>query len=119
MPASGQRGRAKSAKRLPPGGLPKRRGESLDGQRRRDGRADGKLLPRTVGQQAASLVALCEAQLTIFRRPDLILALSDKRGPPDLKKAVEIKATDPSPKDMKKRADTKLSAAFVLSGVGK
>jgi CHAT domain-containing protein/Tfp pilus assembly protein PilF len=67
------------------------------------------------------LEALREAQLTIYRRPDLIPDLAGERGAPKLKEAVAVKSGDPPPKevDAKKHIDTKLWAAFVLSGVGK
>jgi CHAT domain-containing protein len=67
------------------------------------------------------LEALREAQLTIYRRPDLIADLAGERGAPRLKEAVAVKSGDPVPKEGtgKKTADTKLWAAFVLSGVGK
>jgi len=64
--------------------------------------------------------ALREAQLTIYRRPDLIPALAAERGAPKLKEAVEVKVGEPGASAAgAKRADTKLWAAFVLSGVGK
>ena len=63
--------------------------------------------------------ALREAQLTIYRRPDLIPDLAGERGPPKLKEAVAMKTTGTSPVAREKRADTKLWAAFVLSGVGR
>jgi CHAT domain-containing protein len=62
--------------------------------------------------------ALREAQLTIYRRPDLIADLAGERGAPKLKDAVAAKV-DASAKPPAARADTKLWAAFVLSGVGK
>jgi tetratricopeptide (TPR) repeat protein/CHAT domain-containing protein len=61
--------------------------------------------------------ALREAQLTVYRRPDLIPDLAGERGPPRLKEAVALKSTGVRPPDAK-GADTKLWAAFVLSGVG-
>lgn len=65
--------------------------------------------------------ALREAQLMVYHRPDMIADLSGVRGAPSLKRAVEVKSADPIPKGVtgKKKADTKLWAAFVLSGVGK
>jgi CHAT domain-containing protein/Tfp pilus assembly protein PilF len=72
------------------------------------------------------LEALREAQLTIYRHPELIPDLAGERGAPRLKVAV---AKDPSPRlaggageppvNRRRTADTKLWAAFVLSGVGK
>lgn len=61
--------------------------------------------------------AMREAQLTIYRRPDLILDLAGERGPPSLKVAIAVK-TDANAK-RQTTADTKLWAAFVLSGVGR
>jgi CHAT domain-containing protein len=61
--------------------------------------------------------ALREAQLTIYRHPELIPDLAGERGPPNLKKAVAIKS-DPNV-NKGKNADTRLWAAFVLSGLGK
>ena len=61
--------------------------------------------------------ALREAQLTIYRRPDLIPDLAGERGAPRLNEAVAVK-TAPSA-NRQAATDTKLWAAFVLSGVGK
>src|SRR5262249_54728666 len=64
--------------------------------------------------------ALREAQLTIYRHPELIPALAGERGRPDLDKAVAIRPGEPGGSATgARRADTKLWAAFVLSGVGK
>jgi hypothetical protein len=67
-----------------------------------------------------TIEALREAQLTIYRHPERIPALAGERGRPDQEKAAKLgpaAASDPAEKA--KRADTKLWAAFVLSGVGK
>src|SRR5204863_4098164 len=52
--------------------------------------------------------ALREAQLMIYRRPDLIADLAGERGAPKLKEAVAVKSADPLPKEVtgKKTADT-------------
>jgi tetratricopeptide (TPR) repeat protein len=64
--------------------------------------------------------ALREAQLTIFYHPELIPDLAGERGAPKLKEAVTLKSEPAAQaRDDRKRADTKLWAAFVLSGVGK
>ncbi|GEM_PF-832942 len=60
--------------------------------------------------------ALREAQLTIYRHPELIPILASDRGRPLLDKAARLPETPPT---SAKRADTKLWAAFVLSGLGK
>jgi CHAT domain-containing protein len=60
--------------------------------------------------------ALRLAQLTIYRHPDLIPTLAGARGRPLLEKAVRLAETAPP---AGKRADTKLWAAFVLSGLGR
>jgi tetratricopeptide (TPR) repeat protein/CHAT domain-containing protein len=66
------------------------------------------------------LEALREAQLTIYRRPDLIPDLAGDRGAPQLKKAVELPVPAPKgPPGSRGKADTKLWAAFVLSGPGR
>jgi len=64
------------------------------------------------------LAALREAQLTIYYHPELIPDLAGERGAPKLKEAVAVRAESVSDGGTK-RADTKLLAAFVLSGVGK
>ena len=61
--------------------------------------------------------ALREAQLLVYRRPDLIPALAGERGAPDAAKTVALPAAVPVA--AKARADTKLWAAFVLSGTGR
>jgi CHAT domain-containing protein/tetratricopeptide (TPR) repeat protein len=68
--------------------------------------------------------ALREAQLTIYHHPELIADFAGERGAPNQKRVLEL-----TPEELKqsalanpqaaKRADTKLWAAFVLSGVGK
>ena len=67
------------------------------------------------------IVALREAQLTIYRRPDLIPDLVGERGAPRLKEAVAVQTTGTSRTSPVARpgADTKLWAAFVLSGLGR
>jgi CHAT domain-containing protein len=62
--------------------------------------------------------ALREAQLTIYFHPELIPDLAGERGAPKLKEAVAVRAGSVSD-GAKTRADTKLWAAFVLSGVGR
>ncbi len=61
--------------------------------------------------------ALRLAQLTIYRHPDRIPALAGERGRPLLEKAVRLPETPPPTAG--RRADTKLWAAFVLSGLGR
>jgi CHAT domain-containing protein len=62
--------------------------------------------------------ALREAQLTIYRHPELIPDLAGERGAPRLKEAVAVKRVEP--RGVNRRvSDTKLWAAFVLSGLGK
>jgi CHAT domain-containing protein len=65
--------------------------------------------------------ALREAQLTIYYHPELILDLAGERGAPKLKEAVVVQPLAAAPVKLQptSRADTKLWAAFVLSGVGK
>jgi CHAT domain-containing protein len=62
--------------------------------------------------------ALREAQLTVYRRPDLIPDLTGERGAPKLRHAVAVRAGAPRASD-RKTSDTKLWAAFVLSGAGR
>ena len=62
--------------------------------------------------------ALREAQLTIYRHPELIPDLAGERGAPNLKAAIAVKLGEPS-RVSGRVADTRLWAAFVLSGVGK
>src|SRR6202011_788454 len=61
--------------------------------------------------------ALREAQLTILHHPELIPDLAGERGAPRLKEAIAVKTTEKS-LVARQRADSKLWAAFVLSGVG-
>jgi hypothetical protein len=61
---------------------------------------------------------LREAQLTIYRHPELIAYLAGERGAPKQKEAVTVNSDSPG-KQRTGRADTKLWAAFVLSGVGR
>jgi hypothetical protein len=63
------------------------------------------------------IAALREAQLTVYRHPELIPDLAGERGALKLKDAVAAKTAGASP--AARHADTKLWAAFVLSGVGK
>jgi CHAT domain-containing protein/tetratricopeptide (TPR) repeat protein len=68
--------------------------------------------------------ALREAQLTIYNHPELISELAGERGAPNQRRVLEL-----SPEELKRsvqtkpnasaKADTKLWAAFVLSGLGK
>lgn len=62
--------------------------------------------------------ALREAQLTIYRHPELIPDLAGERGAVRLRDAVAAK-TSGAASARRATADTKLWAAFVLSGVGK
>jgi CHAT domain-containing protein/tetratricopeptide (TPR) repeat protein len=66
------------------------------------------------------LEALGEAQLTLYRHPELIPALAGSRGPIDQAKAVKVgsKAAETKPGEKSSRAPAKLWAAFVLSGLG-
>jgi CHAT domain-containing protein len=70
------------------------------------------------GNKKPPIEALREAQLTIYYHPELIPDLAGERGAPKLKEAVTVRAGSVSD-GSKKRSDTKLWAAFVLSGVGK
>jgi CHAT domain-containing protein/tetratricopeptide (TPR) repeat protein len=63
--------------------------------------------------------ALREAQLTIYHHPELIPDLAGERGAPRLKEAVAVKDSGRAKPQVAGRADTKLWAAFLLSGVGK
>jgi tetratricopeptide (TPR) repeat protein/CHAT domain-containing protein len=68
----------------------------------------------------SALVALREAQLTLYHHPERIAALAKERGP-NFDKVVRLpitpdKETKPSPKG---KAATKLWAGFVLSGLGR
>jgi CHAT domain-containing protein/tetratricopeptide (TPR) repeat protein len=66
------------------------------------------------------LEALREAQLTIYRHPELIPKLaSGQRGRPDYDQAVKVSSSDPITARHSRTSDTKLWAAFVLSGLGK
>jgi len=62
------------------------------------------------------LAALRAAQLTIYHHPELIPDLAGERGAP---KAKEALSASPAKPPAAKRADTKLWAAFVLSGAGR
>src|SRR5262249_39985973 len=61
--------------------------------------------------------ALREAQLTIYHNPALIPDLAGERGAPKLKEAVKVAGNATANRE--RVADTKLWAAFVLSGVGR
>jgi CHAT domain-containing protein len=65
--------------------------------------------------------ALREAQLFIYYNPDKIRDVLGERGAPKRSEALAVKSGEPgaSATGARKRADTKLWAAFVLSGVGK
>ena len=63
------------------------------------------------------LAALREAQLMIYYHPELIPELAGERGAPKLKEAVAAKVN--ALPQAAGKAETKLWAAFVLSGVGK
>ena len=65
------------------------------------------------------LAALRKAQLTIYHHPELIPDLAGERSAPKLKEAVAAKVTASETPPAAKRADTKMWAAFVLSGAGK
>jgi CHAT domain-containing protein len=66
----------------------------------------------------APLEALRQAQLTVYRHPERIADLAGERGKPALLKAARLGSGGVEPKAAGKRADTRLWAAFVLSGVG-
>ena len=63
--------------------------------------------------------ALREAQLTVYRHPELIPDLAGERGAPKLKEAVTVKSEPGARATGSKHTATKIWAAFVLSGVGK
>jgi CHAT domain-containing protein len=68
--------------------------------------------------------ALREAQLTIYHHPELIAELAGERGAPSRKRVLELSPEELKPAAPAKpkagvKADTKLWAAFVLSGLGK
>ncbi|HEV3146767.1 MAG TPA: CHAT domain-containing protein, partial [Gemmataceae bacterium] len=65
--------------------------------------------------------ALREAQLTIYHHPELIAELAGERGAPNQKRVLELSPEElaPAKPQAAKWADTKLWAAFVLSGLGK
>src|SRR5207244_12891824 len=67
--------------------------------------------------QKPPIEALREAQLTIYHHPELIPDLAGERGAPKLKEAVAAKGGASAKR--KQGVDTKLWAAFVLSGVGR
>jgi CHAT domain-containing protein/Tfp pilus assembly protein PilF len=71
-------------------------------------------------QKKSALVALREAQLTLYQHPERIASLAKERGP-NFEKVVRLpvtpdKGTKASPKG---KAATKLWAGFVLSGLGR
>jgi len=66
------------------------------------------------------ITALREAQLTIYYHPERIPDLAGERGAPKFQAAVAAKTAESGASATgEKRADTKLWAAFVLSGAGK
>jgi CHAT domain-containing protein len=68
------------------------------------------------------LAALREAQLFVYYNPDKIPDVLGERGAPKRTEALAVKTGEPGASATGvrgKRADTKLWAAFVLSGVGK
>jgi tetratricopeptide (TPR) repeat protein/CHAT domain-containing protein len=68
-------------------------------------------------RKKAPIEALREAQLTIYRRPDLVPDLAGERGPQKLSEALAADSADGTAGGSR-RADPKLWAAFVLSGSG-
>jgi CHAT domain-containing protein/tetratricopeptide (TPR) repeat protein len=63
--------------------------------------------------------ALRQAQLTIYRRPDLIPDLAGERGRPALEAAAKLGPAVPAkPEEKAKVAPAKLWAGFTLSGLG-
>lgn len=64
------------------------------------------------------LEALRQAQLTIYKNPERIPTLAGPRGKPDSEKATKLGSEKEPPAEKGARADTKLWAAFVLSGPG-
>src|SRR5258706_4492331 len=80
----------------------------------------GKFYHELWVNKKAPIEALREAQLTIYRHPERIPALAGERGRPDQEKAAKLglAAAPNDPAAQTKRADTKLWAAFVLSGLG-
>jgi len=62
--------------------------------------------------------ALRDAQLTIYRHPELIPDLAGERGAPKLNEALASQTTMPKP-PASTPADTRLWAPFVLSGAGR
>jgi len=64
------------------------------------------------------LVALREAQLTLYHHPERIASLAKERGP-DFDKLVQLPATPPKEAKPANKSPVKLWAAFVLSGAGK
>jgi tetratricopeptide (TPR) repeat protein len=64
------------------------------------------------------LVALREAQLTLYHNPERVPTLAKERGP-DFDKVVKLPATPPKEGKPTAKAPVKVWAAFVLSGTGK
>jgi CHAT domain-containing protein len=66
------------------------------------------------------LVALCEAQLTLYRHPERIPALAGSRGPIDQADTVKLgsKPLKTKPGEKVNTTPARLWAAFVLSGLG-
>jgi CHAT domain-containing protein/tetratricopeptide (TPR) repeat protein len=64
--------------------------------------------------------ALRHAQLTIYRHPDRIAALTGNRSRPEVETAAKLGATDTrSPEKTRQTTPTRLWAAFTLSGTGR
>jgi CHAT domain-containing protein len=73
-------------------------------------------------KQRASLEALREAQLLVYRRPDLLGELAGERGTVQQKEAVRVSPSPPAAEEKGPRAERsppKLWAGFVLSGTGR
>jgi CHAT domain-containing protein len=70
-------------------------------------------------QKKSALVALREAQLTLYHHPERIKDLATERGP-KLDKIVRLPIERPKePTARGAKASPKLWAGFVLSGIGK
>jgi CHAT domain-containing protein/Tfp pilus assembly protein PilF len=68
-------------------------------------------------EKQPTLQALRQAQLFLYRHPELVGALAKARGPKDLGKIVSL-PPDPKQPPVVGQAPAKLWAAFVLSGAG-
>jgi CHAT domain-containing protein len=66
----------------------------------------------------APLEALRRAQLTVYRHPERVPDLAGERGRPALEKAARLGSGPLASAPSARTADTRLWAAFVLSGVG-